>query len=191
MKLVSFLSVFLISLSLVLGSISTLSAANEGDRIDMSVSPIRDEFTITGSTSMTRTLQYSNNSDKPYIIYVTVEDCVPSGNYGTPICKLATGSGVNPEFSSTWINVSERNFTVPPHTTKMITYSVNAPTGAAPGGHYGAIFFNNPDTNAAAANTVGMIRRIGMLYMMQIPGNIVVDPNIGAILVDGPGGPAV
>jgi hypothetical protein len=70
----------------------------------MSVSPIRDEFTITGSTTMTRTLQYSNNSDKPYVIYVTVEDCVPSGNYGTPICRLATGSGVNSEFSSTWIS---------------------------------------------------------------------------------------
>ncbi len=60
----------------------------------------------------------------------------------------------------------------------MITYTVTAPAGAAPGGHYGAIFFNNPDTNAAAANTVGMIRRIGMLYMMQIPGDIVVDPSL-------------
>ncbi len=60
----------------------------------------------------------------------------------------------------------------------MITYTVTAPTGAAPGGHYGAIFFNNPDANPSAANTVGMIRRIGMLYMIQIPGNIIVDPDI-------------
>lgn len=33
-----------------------------------------------------------------------------------------------------------------------------------------------------------MIRRIGMLYMMRIPGNIIVDPSLGSILVDGPGG---
>lgn len=182
------------ALSLLILSIFSQSipvhAAN-GDRIDMSVSPIRDEFTLTGSTSTTRSLQYSNNSDKSYVIYVTIEDCVPSGNYGTPLCKKVAAPGVNPEFSSTWIQVSEANFTVPPHTTKTITYTVTAPSGAAPGGHYGAIFFNNPDTGVAAANTVGMVRRIGMLYMIQIPGNIIVDPDIGSILVDGPGGPAV
>jgi len=79
----------------------------------MSVSPIRDEFTVERGAPITRTLQYSNNSDGPYNIYVTIEDCTPSGNYGTPICKLASGSGVNAEFSSTWITVSETSFVVP------------------------------------------------------------------------------
>lgn len=154
----------------------------------MSVSPIRDEFDITPGTATTRTLQYTNNSDGPYTIYVTVEDCTPSGNYGTPICKLATGTGINSEFSSTWITPSETNFIVPARTTKTITYTVVPPTNAAPGGHYGAVFFNNPDTPLFGSNTVGMIRRIGMLYMMKMPGDIIVDPSIGDILVDGPGG---
>ncbi len=33
-----------------------------------------------------------------------------------------------------------------------------------------------------------MIRRIGMLYMMKISGDIVVDPSVGDILIDSPGG---
>lgn len=111
----------------------------------MSVSPIRDEFNIERGAPTVRTLQYSNNSDSPYTIYISIEDCTPSGNYGTPICRLATGSGVQSEFSSTWITVSESNFIVPPRTTKTITYTVEAPANSAPGGHYGAIFFNNPD----------------------------------------------
>ena len=71
---------------------STTYAVGAGSRIDMSVSPIRDEFTVERGVSEVRTLQYSNNSDGPYTIYVTIEDCAPSGNYGTPICRLATGS---------------------------------------------------------------------------------------------------
>lgn len=98
----------------------------------MSVSPIRDEFAIERGIPTTRTIQYSNNSDVPYNIYVTVEDCTPSGNYGTPICKLATGSGIQDEYSSTWITVSESSFVVPPKTNKTITYTVKSPLGAAP-----------------------------------------------------------
>jgi hypothetical protein len=154
----------------------------------MSVSPIRDEFIVERNAPTLRTVQYTNNSDVPYNIFVTIEDCVPSGNYGTPICKLASGSGIQVEHSSTWITVNESSFTVPPKGTKTITYRVNPPASAAPGGHYGAIFFNNPDAPVLESNSVGMIRRIGMLYLLQIPGNIIVDPSLGSILVDGPGG---
>jgi len=167
---------------------TTLYAAGAWGRIDMSVSPISDEFPVDPGIPITRSIQYSNNSDVPYNIYVTIEDCTPSGNYGTPICKIASGSGIQAEFSSTWITVSESSFTVPPRTNKTITYTVTSPPWAAPGGYYGAVFFNNPDTPVFGSNTVGMIRRIGMLYMMQIPGNIIVNPDIGSILVDGPGG---
>lgn len=165
-----------------------MHAVWDWSRIDMSVSPIRDEFTVEKGTPLTRTLQYTNNSDLPYNIYVTVEDCSPSGNYWTPICKSASWSGIQTQFSSTWITVNETNFVVPPRTTKTIEFTVNAPANATPGGHYGAIFFNNPDTPVYWANTVCMIRRIGMLYMLRIPGTIIVDPSIGSILVDWPGG---
>lgn len=33
-----------------------------------------------------------------------------------------------------------------------------------------------------------MIRRIGMLFMITIPGSTIVNTEIGDILVDGPGG---
>jgi len=166
-----------------------LSAATPGgQRIDMSVSPIRDEFTIERGESASRTVQFSNNSDVPYPIYVTAEDCVPGGNYGTPICRKASGSGINSELSSTWITFDDTDFVVPPRTSKIITYTITPPMNAAPGGHYGAIFFNNPESTTPNANTVWMIRRIGTLYMMQIPGEIVVDTSVGAVLVDGPGG---
>lgn len=161
----------------------------EWSRIDMSVSPIRDEFTAIPGTPISRNIQYTNNSNAPYLVYITTEDCVPSGDYGTPICKKQTGTWTNPEFSSTWIHIDgDTTFTVPPKWSRTITYTVNAPTNAAPGGHYGAIFFNNPDTLDPGANSVGMIRRIWTLYMMKIPGEIRVDTELGDILVDGPGG---
>lgn len=187
MRSSSFIRALIFMTFLTLGG-QSVSAVGEGNRIDMAVSPIRDEFTVTPGTPINRTVQYNNNSDTPYVIYMSVEDCQPSGNYGTPICSTPTGSGVNPEFSSTWIHLSDTNFTVPPHGSKIVSYTVTVPSGAAPGGHYGAIFFNNPDSGTGNLNSVGMIRRIGMLYLMNIPGNIIVNPDVGDILVDGPGG---
>lgn len=181
----SFLVKIFLSIGILFAYFHTGYAIGEWDRIDMSVSPIRDEFTATPWTPITRSITYSNNSDTPYAIYITIEDCVPSGNYGTPICRITTGSWVNSEFSSTWITVNEGTFTVPPKTTKTITYTINPPKDATPGWHYGAIFFNNPNTPSPSSNSVGMIRRIGMLYMMNIPGNIVVNSEVGDILVDG------
>ncbi len=163
-------------------------AVGAWSRIDMAVSPIRDEFTAFPNTPITRTVQYTNNSDVPYAIYMTVEDCEPSGDYGTPICKKQPDTWTPSQiYSSTWISINwETSFVVPPKSSKTIEYTVYVPPSAVPGGHYGAIFFNNPDTLDPGANAVGMIRRIGMLYMMKVPWHITMDTSLGDILIDEP-----
>ena len=126
-----------------------------------------------------------NNSDTAYTVYISTEDCVPGTNYGTPRCTPYSASGVDIEKASTWIIPSVTgNFTVPARGSRTIPYTVTAPSGAVPGGHYGAIFFNNPDQSGANGNSVSMVRRIGMLFMITISGNIVVDTQLGDILID-------
>lgn len=124
-------------------------------------------------------MTFYNNANVPYTVYISTEDCQPGTNYGTPVCTAPRNPGiVDPTISSTWITTDQVGyFTIPAGGSRVINYTVNVPINASPGGHYGAIFFNNPD-GAVTGNTVQMNRRIGMLYLLTVPGDIVIDTNL-------------
>jgi len=91
--------------------------------------------------------------------------------------------------ASTWITPwISGNFTIPAKGEKTVSYTISAPTNASPGGHYGAVFFNSPagDTSKTSTDpaTISMVRRIGMLFMINLSGKIVVDTNIWTIEVN-------
>lgn len=78
----------IVSLLIVLLSIpSTLLAASVTDRIEMGVSPIKHEFTVTPGTTIEKVITFYNNSDTPYNIYLTAEDCTADSSFGTPKCE--------------------------------------------------------------------------------------------------------
>jgi hypothetical protein len=151
--------------------------------INMGVSPIRDEFTAKRGETIERTIKFYNNSNTAYRIFMSAEDCSPGDNNWTPLCSPHIGSWINIDKSSTWIQVQSGTFNVPAKWEKIITYKVNVPQGATPGGHYGAVFFNNQDI-AKGWSSIAMNRRIGMLYLMNVAGDIVVDTKFGDILID-------
>jgi hypothetical protein len=157
------------------------------NRIDMGISPIRDEFSVTPGSSTKRTIKFYNNSASPSLVYITSEDCVQGENYGAPKCRAYAGTWVSdPDHASTWISIDWADrFTVPARSEKIVSYTVNVPSNATPGWHYGAVFFNNP-WQWSTGNSVDMVRRIGMLYLLNVPGNIIVDTELGDILIDIP-----
>lgn len=119
------------------GSASVTSALDT--RVDMGISPIRDEFVADPGTTVKRTVKFYNNGGSPTLIYITIEDCVQGENYGTPKCRSFAGSGTSPDpdNASTWIKVDGTDrFTVPPKSEKTITFTVSVPANATPGGHY-------------------------------------------------------
>ena len=63
---------------------------------------------------------------------------------------------------------------------------MNPPADALPGGHYGAIFFNNPESASTDANSVKMVRRAGVLLLVNVPGKLIYDTEIGEIQIDIP-----
>lgn len=156
-------------------------------RIDMWISPIRDEFSVQAGWSMQRTIKFYNNSTSPTLVYITTEDCVQGENYSAPKCRSFAGTWwLDPDNASTWIKIDGADrFTVPAKSEKIVKYTVSPPKWATPGGHYGAIFFNNPG-QSSAGNSVDMVRRIGMLYLINVPWNIIVDTELGDILIDIP-----
>lgn len=142
----------------------------------MGVSPIRYDFTISPGQTVTKEVSFFNNADVPYNIYVTAEDCVTDDGAGTPKCRENQKTWPDPESISSWVSYdSPESFVVPPHTEKKLNVILRAPSDALPGGHYGAIFFNNPDGTDASWNTVKMVKRTGILFLVNVPGKIIYD----------------
>ena len=132
---------------------------------------------------MTKTITFYNNADVPYVLYLTAEDCQADTLVGTPKCQASPNVTGDPIYASTWINFgSSSNFTVPPKSERQVTFTITAPPNAIPGGHYGAIFFNNPTGNPNA-NTVTMLKRIGTLLLITVPGTITYNTVYGSIQV--------
>jgi hypothetical protein len=122
---------------------------------------------------------------------MSAEDCTVTVDYKAPLCTPASGSGVTVNSLASWISFETTGlFTIAPKGNRKINYIINTPSGAIPGGHYGAIFFNSPESGNITGGSISMNRRIGSLLLVTVPGDIVVAPEFGSILVDtaGPGG---
>jgi hypothetical protein len=78
---------FIITGFLFLLSPIALFAAAVSDRIEMGVSPIKNEFTVTPGVTTQRVITFYNNADIPYNIYLTAEDCTADSLVGTPKCN--------------------------------------------------------------------------------------------------------
>ena len=167
--------------------LSSLFAVSVSDRIEMGVSPIRHELTVTPWVPTQKSITFFNNADVPYDIYLTAEDCTADSLVGTPRCQVSPNVVGDPRYLSTWISfVGSKNITVPPKSEVQVLVNINPPSNAIPGGHYGAIFFNRP-TGTADANTVKMIQRIGTLFLVTVPWTITYNTVYGTISI-WPGG---
>lgn len=163
-------------------------AATMSDRIEMGVSPIKHEMIVNPGQTIAKTITFYNNADIPYNLYLSSEDCRADTDYGTPKCSQKPNVDGDPIYASTWITFSgPTSFTVPPNSEYTVNFTIQAPTNAVPGGHYGAIFFNNPTVNPTD-NSVTMLKRIGTLLLLTVPGDIVYNTVYGSISIGGGGG---
>ena len=165
----------------------SLFAVSASDRIEMGVSPIRHEFSVTPGVLMQKSITFYNNSDEPYTLFLTAEECSADSLVGTPKCRKAPNVTGDPLYFSTWVSFpGPTNLVVPPKSEIQVMVNINPPPNAVPGGKYGAVFFNRP-TGSTDSNTVKMIQRIGTLFLVTVPGEIRYDIAYGGIWV-WPGG---
>ena len=165
----------------------SLFAVSVSDRIEMWVSPIRHEFTVTPWLAVQKVITFYNHADVPYTLYMSTEDCTADSLVGTPKCRTGSSAIGDPLYFSSWVSfVWPINLVVPPKSEIQVTVNINPPLNAVPGGRYGAVFFNRP-TGGVDPNAVKMIQRIGTLFLVTVPGAITYDTVYGTIQI-WPGG---
>lgn len=164
----------LVSLSALLTLLGGTSA--QADGISLSVSPARLDFEVTAGQSLTDAIEVTNHTDKPARVRVHALDFVvgPSGDFVYPAAGSSTYSAAK------WITVPEAEFTLKAQEKRKISYTIDVPKDAEPGGHYAMLFF---ETAAGEPGNVQVTGRVGCQVLLTVAGPIQRSLSIEALSV--------
>ncbi|MFA5936099.1 MAG: hypothetical protein WC787_04600 [Patescibacteria group bacterium] len=138
------------------------------------VSPVLVDLDVSSGTSHQGVMTITNTDDQTRTYTVSTRKFVAKGEDGQQdFLPEEDQSGL-----ASWIVPERRTVILEPGQTLPFSYSVVVPNGAEPGGHYAALFFS--DRSEAIEASVGASAKIGVLFLVNVPGNSVEAANVEA-----------
>lgn len=117
------------------------------------------------------TTELINESNTPLTFKITIQDYIVNDTKGTPV-MLSPNTFSQKYSAASWISAFPTSFTINPKQTQIVTYKINVPANARPGGHYGAIIYS-PQITQTKSSTGGTINtQMGSLFYLNIFGDI-------------------
>ncbi|MBI3985054.1 MAG: hypothetical protein HY344_03920 [Candidatus Levybacteria bacterium] len=112
-----------------------------------------------------------NQSNVELTFKLNVQDYIVTDTKGTP--NILPPDTLNSKYSAAaWIGVSPSTFTLKPGATQVVSYFIQIPPNAAPGGHYAAIVYA-PTTVAQEQATGGTVNtQVGSLFYLTVNGPV-------------------
>jgi len=156
--------------------ISFVRAADEKKSGEgLTISPPLKELTIKPGEESKQKITITNPTKNLIEVYPSAMNFKAGGENGEPAFTEPTKEEENFALAN-WLQFSEAKIALTPEQVFEFEYSISAPDGAEPGGHYGAIFFaKEPQdkSETAVSNQVLVSGKIGALIMVKVPGAIV------------------
>lgn len=155
-----------LSISLI-GALSTLTHLNFQAKA-LTVSPVKIELSAAAGESLVGSFKLTNEQDKEGDYYVSFANFEAQGETGAPLFTdgnegLASWMQLLPsELTSVHLNVGE---------TKEISYQVDVPEDASPGGHFAAIFWGT-SSETDESQGVALGAKVGILVFLTVEGGI-------------------
>jgi len=134
----------------------------------LTVSPVRLEITgDPGSTIQTEIEIFNEQSGEEgeKTFYTSFENFEPSGDSGSPRFIGAK------EGLATWIK-GPNKVTLDSGIRSNITFSIEIPKDAEPGGHFAAVFFGTGDPSAQGGEQISVGGKIGVLILLRVSGEV-------------------
>lgn len=126
---------------IILSIVLFLSIAHIG-YANLSISPLKHEFTIEAGTKKDATILVTNGTGNPITLYTSKEDFIAGDDTGTPTFIKPKDQTSDTYSLANWIQLENENITLAKGESREIRFTVNVPKNSEPGGHYGAIFFS-------------------------------------------------
>ncbi len=157
--------------------------AQEAPRTMTIVPPAKD-FTMNPGDRTEGQLKFINDGETPLSITVTTQDFLVEDTHGTPIV-LPAGTLGKRFSAAAWIGVLPSTFTVAPHQKQIVTFYLNVPADARPGGHYAAIVYSPSNLLGVKGTGASVQTKIGTLFSLDVAGQITEEAVVSNFTSDG------
>jgi len=140
--------------------------------LGLTVSPVIDEFAVSPGQSSLRTIKIINPVHDILTLYPIAYNFTTDNQEGKP--TFYTDQERSSTYSlASWVTFSKPFIRIAPGEKEDFQITVNAPSNAEAGGHYGAILFSTekPEVNVNT-NQVSVVGLIGTLLLATVPGDI-------------------
>jgi hypothetical protein len=159
---------------IIIAGATILPKAHADDNIiGLAISPLLKEISLNPGESASGVVKVTNSTKVNLNIAVTVKDFRALGEEGSQ-------AFIDPEENTSgysmakWVTL-EKSFSLMPSETKEISYKVDVPNNAEPGGHYGVIFFTPSlvdSSSTVSGSGAVVVPQMGSLLLVTVPGEI-------------------
>lgn len=170
--------IFLVLLGIF--GVSDVHADTESSQI-LSVTPPLFQIIALPGDVWQSSLKVVNGNAFPLTIYAEVAHFSPLGEFGqgnfSPIEKNSTSTeGTD---LAEWIDMAKGPYTIQPEQTQDISFIVDIPKNASPGGHYAAILISTePPQDDVKGPEVKTSQSVTSLFFLRIEGDVIEDGDI-------------
>lgn len=166
-----------VSAGLIIGAKALLAQENQTRTIVISPPSINDRF--DAGSNKEGTVKISNTSPTDTITFTAVvRDFIVEDTKGTPLINVDFGPNKAKYAASSWIAIYPTTFTLAPGKSQIVSYYIQIPKDARPGGRYAAVVYESQDRIGVKGSGTGVETHIGSLFVMRINGDIVENASV-------------
>ena len=145
----------------------TVRAADSVATVGLSISPPTYELTANPGDHLLEAIRLSNQSSDTVTYESAVEDFKVDGTEG----QVTLSPDDSAASFSKWFSVSPTEVTLRPRESRSVSFAINTPNSAEPGGHFASLLFQ-PRVVATNRTATGaqVVQRVGALVLLTVKG---------------------
>lgn len=131
----------------------------------LTILPVRLEISGNPGQVVTHDMTLINEQNVPMTFYSSFMNFEAQGDTGSPTFVEAHDD------LGTWMSTNQ-SVLLGPNETKNVTVSISIPHDAAPGGHFGAVFWGTTPNTENQGGQVAVSAKTGMLVLLSVNGDV-------------------
>ena len=167
-------TVLVLTLTLIGLFVGPLISAQE-QKIGLTISPLTFELTANPGDTLENKIKVSNPTASIMSVKMEAEDFTASGELGQVIVEETE----NITYSlKRWVKTDPVEFTLKPDESKFVTFVINVPKNAEPGGKYGSVLASITGIEGPKVSGATIIQKVGALVLLSVSGKIREEINV-------------
>lgn len=156
---------------ILLALLSIKVSAQEVTQRSFTISPPAVQKALKPGDTAEGVMKVVNETTDPLTFSVSTQDYIVEDTQGTPV--ILPPDVLDRKYSAaSWIGLDQSKITVPARSRVELSYYIQIPKDARPGGHYGAVVFKPESTITVEGTGTAVNTVIGTLFYLDVDGTI-------------------